>query len=180
MAENVKRVPYPDHPDRCQGMLGAQLAGQCTMFKSEGSQYCPLHGGNMVDLPGKSLNLYRIRKWQNRLSEFKTANGSRTLSEELALLRMILEETVNNCQSEMDLMLYSTKISDLVNDIKGLVLAADKLETKAGSLIGRTEGMVIAGKMVEIISRHVTDEKILNRMAEEISSAFVFNAISVE
>jgi len=173
----AEKVPYPDHPDRCQGINSAkgEQVGQCTLFKVPGSDFCSFHGGNKKAQADtlQELNLYRLKKFTNRLVEFKNANGARTIDEELAILRMVLEETVNKCNDEMELLLYSTKISELINDIKGLVISADKLATKARTTIGRSEAIVIAGKTVEIITRHIDDPAILAKIAEDITQAFI-------
>ncbi|SRR6266568_5497372 len=171
-----KRVPYVDHPDRCQGnQKGAYPGheGQCMFFKVQGDDYCQIHGGNLTNVATRSLNLYRIKKFDKRLGEFKIANGSRTIDEELALLRMMLEETVNKCEDSVELMLYSTKISEIIRDIKSLVLTADKLATKAGQLIGRNEAIVIAAKVIEIITAHISDPAILTKIGDDVALAFL-------
>lgn len=172
-----KRVPYPDHPDRCQGRspMGAGDVEQCSFVREPNSQYCFIHGGNKATAAAEkaSLNIYRIAKFQKRLQEFQVANGARTIDEELAILRMILEETINKCEDNMELLLYSTKISELIRDIKALVVVADKLATKSGMLIGRSEAIVIAGKVVDAISRHITDETALARISDELVNIFI-------
>lgn len=170
---DIKRVPYPDHPNRCQALTShsENSGGQCLYLTEEGKDYCIIHGG--TSRVNEALNLYRVRKFEKRLKDFTAANGARGIDEELAILRMVLEEVLNKCDSEMELLLYSTKISELVMDIKSLVLAADRLASKRGMLIGRAEGMVIAGQVVAIISKFISDETILTKIADEVGDAFL-------
>lgn len=174
MPEMVE-VPYPDHPERCQGRQNNKgREGQCLFFREEGSTFCIIHGAGFKNSAVKELNLYRIKKYQKRLLELKSANGARTIDEELAILRMVLEEILIKCEAEgdMGLLLYSIKISEMVRDIKNCVLVADKMATKAGQLIGRTEAIVIAGKVVQILSEEITDQSALGRIGERVLNAF--------
>ena len=179
---DVRPVPYPDHPNRCQaiaraGNASGEAGGQCMYFASENSSYCAIHGGNSGQQSAvkQEMNLYRVRKYQKRITDMKLANGARTIDEELAIMRMVLEEVLNKCELEgdMGLMLYSTKISELVNNIKNCVITADKLATRAGLLLGRSEALVIAGKVVQILSEEITDPAQLSRIAEKVSDAFI-------
>jgi hypothetical protein len=171
---NIQRVEYPDHPNRCQGLTNhpENPGGQCSYLAEEGKNYCILHGG-VSNGTNSSLNLYRVRKFEKRLKDFTTANGARGIDEELAIMRMVLEEVLNKCDTEMELLLFSTKISELVGDIRNLVMAADRLASKRGMLIGRAEGMVIAGQVVTIISKYISDEIILGKIADEVGEAFL-------
>lgn len=176
---DVKHVPYPDHPNRCQAIAQGNTAGgggQCMFFAVENSNYCQIHGGNKAQQAAvkNEMNLYRVAKYQKRITDLKTANGARTIDEELAIMRMILEEVLNKCEieGEMGLMLYSTKISELVNNIKGCVVTADKLATKAGMLLGRSEAIVIAGKVVQILSEEIEDPALLSKIADKVADAF--------
>jgi hypothetical protein len=170
-------VPYPDHPQRCQGRSSARGMDteQCSFIREPNSEYCFIHGGNKGNAAAenKSLGMYRLGKFEKRLRELQVANGARTIDEELSILRMILEETLNKCGDNMELLLYSTKISEIIINIKGLVVVADKLATKSGMLIGRSEAIVIAGKVVDCISRHITDESLLGAIAEDLVGIFI-------
>jgi len=172
----IKKVPYPDHPNRCQA-VGGSHGDQCFNLAAPESKYCLAHSGNfaVAQTQLKELNLYRVKKYEKRIREFKEANGARGLEEELAIMRMVLEEILLKCENEgeMGLLLYSTKISETVRDIKTLVLSVERLSSKAGLTIGRSQGVVLAGKVVDIISRHVTDMEALNRIANDIGEAFV-------
>ena len=178
MSDQVKDVPYPAHPERCQGIIRTNngFEGQCTHYRIEGSNYCIIHGGSVAQTqtPLKELNLYRVKKYMKRISELKTANAARTIDEELAILRMVLEETLERTEKEgdMGLLLYSQKISEIIRDIKSCVITADKLATKAGTLLGRSEAIVIAGKVIEILSTEVNDTEVLSRIADKVADAF--------
>ena len=175
-ASPVKKVPYPDHPHRCQA-IGGPGGNQCDNLSEPDTIYCLLHSGNIgpQQIVLKDLNLYRIKKYEKRIRDMKESAGARGLEEELAIMRMVLEEVLMKCdgEGEMGLLLYSTKISETIRDIKALVLSVDKLSTKAGLMIGRSQAVILAGKVVEIISKHITDQLMLGKIADEIGDAFI-------
>ena len=172
MKQTLCRVEAGD-PEQCQAM-NYQQGIQCR-FKSEpASKFCIMHGGHgsAESIRVADFNQYRFRKYQARHKEFTDSAKLRSVDEEIGVLRMVLEEIVNMCESSMDLMLYSQKISDLVRDITKCVIVSDKLATKAGMLIGRQEAMVIGNRVVDILATHITDEALLLKLADEISDAF--------
>jgi hypothetical protein len=171
--EGIERVDRPDHPDRCQG-IDKSTKSQCMNLKESGYEYCPLHNVIAKHHETKQqLQIYRFKKFERRLAEIKTANGSRSLDEELALMRMLLEEVVNKCGDSTDLLLYSNRMMELVTKIQGLVLSAQKLASQTGMLVGRAEALVIAGKVVETLSKRITDENLLTLIADDLQEIFL-------
>jgi hypothetical protein len=169
----LERVPN-GHPDQCE-TIRQGLGIQCNFKKVEGRRTCIMHGGNLGDAPArvKSLNSYRLGKYQKRMEDFAGASNLRSVDEEIGILRMVLEEVFLQCESDVDLLLYSQKIGDLVRDITKCVQVADKLATKSGMLIGRVEAMAIAEKVVNILPKYISDETILLKIAEELADAFL-------
>jgi len=140
----------------------------------EGILNCPVHARVEIKRAEvKSLNIYRIKKFERRLVEMKEATGARSLDEELALLRMVLEEVLNKCDSGVDLLLYSERIMDLISQVRATVQVAEKLATRTGMLVGRAEALQIAGTTVEIIARHIENDTLLAKIAEDLQMAFL-------
>ena len=178
MYENLERV-NDSHPNRCQAIRPG-VGTQCNFKSVEGGEVCLMHGGVHVEnsIRVASFNNYRLKKYQARMREFAESNHLRTVDEEIGILRLVLEEVLNRCEDGVDLLLYSQKIGDLVGDITKCVIVADKLVTKAGMLIGRSEAMTIAHKVIEVISNiGLTDEQLL-KVSEDISDAFVMKVQS--
>lgn len=175
MSDEIKHVPYPDHPNRCSARIGGPHEGQCKNFATPNGTSCVMHGGKLheVKIATESLGLYRVGRFNKRLNELKTHVGVRSLEDELAIMRMILEEILIKCDTTQELLLYSTRIGEVIADIRNLVISSEKLSSRTGMLVGRTEAVVLAGKVVEIMARHVKDETILGRIADEIIEVFV-------
>jgi len=157
-------------PRRCQGV---QKDGQCKYAAMEGSNFCPRHGGNKaIEAAEKeSLRQYRVAKWQQRIGEFADDDKVKGLREEIGVLRLLLEETLNMCKDSTDLLLYSSRINDTVMKIEKLVTSCHRLESATGALLDKTQALHLAGVIVEIIGRHVTDQEAVDAISNEIVSA---------
>lgn len=174
--QKLKRISNVDpfSERRCKGHHGS--VGQCPYEAIEGTELCARHTkGYLIDQQEKKkLNLYRIGRYEERVKELKEATGARTLDEELAILRMCLEEILVKCDSEgaNGILLWATKIGALVEQIKGTILATERLSIRSGLLLDRTQALAIGQLMIDVISEFVTDEDTLAKIASRLSMIF--------
>lgn len=159
-----------DDPSRCQAIF---KNGQCQFKSQDGSKYCAMHGGNKAGEVHNKLitRQYRLAQWQARVGEFAEHDSVKTLREEIGIARLLLENLVTQCQGPNDLLLYSSKIGEMVSRIEKLVQTCDRLETRMGMLLDKAGALHLASQMVEIITTHIEDEEIINQIATEIASA---------
>lgn len=158
----------PEDPNRCQGVIGK--GGQCDYRAEPESKYCIRHGGNKAGFAKdrQRLHDYRLQKWQERLNEFAASEVVTSLRGEVGVLRIMLEETLNMCQSPQDLHLYSSRIQDLVMKIDKVVNSIAKLDARAGNLLDKSGCLILAGQIVEIIGKYVKDGKQIDAISEEL------------
>lgn len=167
-AERMQRVE-DDDPLRCQGIT---KLGQCNIRAIEGSRFCPMHAGfGNKNAQRENVRNFRLSMWQSRMEEFADNDKVKSLREEIGILRILLEQTINKCNSETDLLLQTNRISDLVLKIEKVVLSCHRLEERTGLLIDKNAILQLAGVMIEIISKHVIDEDTLKVVGEEIIDA---------
>jgi len=135
-----------------------------------GADYCILHCGatHAASNKKKKANHYRLQVWQRRLEEFAGHGDVKSLRDEIGILRIVLEETLNSCQDSKDLLLYSAKISDLATKIEKLVTSCDRLEKNMGQMMDRPTALRFAAKLVDIVGRHVTDADMLDAISSEV------------
>jgi hypothetical protein len=157
-----------DAKDRCQGSCAL---GQCPYQASPGSKYCPRCGGNSQrdEQKAQSIRNYRLTQFHARVGEFADNDQIKSLREEIGILRMTLETILNRCQTDMEVILFSNKISDTVIKIEKLVATCHKLETATGQTMDQAKALHFAGTVVEVISRHVKDPEILAAISDEIT-----------
>lgn len=173
MAEDVDKYQRveEDDPLRCQAVTAN---GQCRIKAIDGSKYCPVHagGGNAAKAKEATRN-FRLTMWQARVGDFADNDGVKSLREEIGILRMLLEETLNRCKDPTELILYSNKISDLVMKVDKVVTSCHRLESATGQLLDKQAALNIASVIVAIVAKHVTDEDAMEAVANEIIAAIV-------
>ncbi len=165
-----KRVPE-DSPDRCQA-LGGQ--GQCPFGKVEGSNYCPRHGGNKgaQKLAIESKRLYQIAKFQERI-DFKANHPKvKSVTDELAVLRMTLEAKLNKIQDDQELVMQSSSITEMVTSIGKLAKLLTQIDKVTGESLDRNQAKAWVSMVISIISTYVTDPDLLTLISEDMMNAF--------
>lgn len=159
------------HPnERC---ISSNPNGQCPYVKQNETNYCVRHGANK-GLQAKQAEVqrnYRLKRWQDRVNDFADNDGIKSLREEVGILRILLEEMMNACKTSMDLLLYSSKMSDLVMKIEKLVTSCDRLENRMGILLSKDSVLHLASIYVQIINNHVTDPDIIEQISMEMATA---------
>lgn len=170
MAEGIVHVA-DDDPTRCQAITAN---GQCRIQRTEGSQYCTMHGGaDSQSVKQRIFRQYRLAQWQQRVDEFSDHDGVKSLREEIGICRMILESIITNCKDQTDLLLYSNKITDIIGRIEKLVVSCNRLESSMGMLLDKTAALNLASQIVTIIGEHVTDGNIIDAVANDITMAIL-------
>jgi hypothetical protein len=164
--ENITSVEA-DSPNRCQA---SSRTSQCKSPKVEGSDYCRMHGGASVEAAQKreGLRNYQLTKFNARLQQLGDSGEIKSLRDEIAILRMIMEERLNQCKDNMDLIYQSGPISDLVLKIERVVTSCHKLELSSGSLLDKQAIMQFGSELISLLSEEVKDETSLARISEKI------------
>lgn len=154
-----ERIERPDDPNRCQH-VGAK--GQCNLKKMEGSQFCRPHGGPIHEYAQKQKELqnYQIGKYQAILEQKRNSPELKTLNDEVAILRVTLEQRLKMCQTDVDLLTHSQAIADLVSRIERTVVACAKLEDKLGMTFDRARLIEFAQEIVSVLTDELTPEQL--------------------
>jgi len=178
-----------DDPMRCQAVSRAQ--GQCRMLSFAGLardghlataeeaeaaktvHNCPIHaGGDRMEIAKKrAVHSLRVGIWQKRLDEHAEDENVKTLRGEIGALRMLLEEIIAKCETQNDLILHSHRISDIATRIEKLVTACSRLEINSGLMLDKAAILTLAGKIVDVVSRHVTDPSALEDISGNLLEA---------
>lgn len=169
--QNWERVEE-DSPLRCQAVIPTK--GQCINKKMEGSDYCPAHGGNRGNskLKREQKRMYMIERYQQKLDAMQDHEGIKSLTSEIAVLRMILETRLKGCKDDMDLMLHSQSISNLVVNIEKLVTSCNRLDSQLGNMLDTTQAIQWMNAIVDIIGSHITDDDVLAEISDEILESY--------
>ena len=168
MAEGITKVEYDD-PRRCQA---STTTGQCPNKAMDECDFCKIHGHQQKrSIEKKKANLYRLHQWRSRINDFEGNEKAKSLTEEIGILRILLEEHINRCTSSADLLIASQQISELVIKIEKLVTSCNKLDITLGRHMDATQLMGFATKVITIISENIDDEATLQKISDSILSA---------
>lgn len=165
-----ERVTELDDPDRCQGV---SPKGQCINKAAENSTFCYAHGGNKAVEAAKKKEMfnYRLNKFKDRAEQFNSSDHVYNLKDEVAVLRIMLEEKWNAITDTQELLLRSGPLSDLITKITVVVEKCERLDNKLGNLLDKSKVMQLAQEIVEIIASEVDDPKVLDEITTRISQS---------
>lgn len=167
---DIKRADNPADPNRCQCV---NTQGQCNNKAVEGGTFCLAHGGNK-QLEAKEqaeLRNYRKSKWLGRISEHADSSGIKSLREEIGILRVLMEERLDACDTSLKLILQSQSIADLVMKIEHVVTSCHKLEDKLKAVVDRSQLLQFASMTIDIIASVISDEQMLTVISDKILAA---------
>jgi len=159
-----------DDENRCQHII--PTSGQCSLKACEGSKYCPAHGGNkgFQAKEKNELRNYRLSKFRSRIGELGNNDAILSLKDEIGILRLLIEEKINRCTDDTDLLLMSGPLSDLIMKVERVVCSCNKLESRLGNLLDKNAVIQFAQTVVNIVSKHC-DEEALVKISDEILGA---------
>jgi len=158
--ENIA-ITDADSPNRCQAVT---TKGQCRGVKEPGRETCRMHGGAQKS----GIKNYQLTKFKARLDRIAESPDLKSLRDEVAILRMMLEERLEQCKDSMDLIYSSGPISDLVSKIERTVVSCNKLELVSGALLDKQAIMQFGSELVALLGVEIKDEALLARLSEKI------------
>ena len=158
------------------------VTGQCKREAVPGQANCALHTEKLAGDPQKfSKRMYMIQNHDRRVrhATFSDHDELRTIREEIAIARTLLEERLNTIKTDADLIAACGPLNTLLLTIERLTTSCLKLDTTTGNLMARPTLLRIASDTVAIILQELKDipnheeivDKISRRMAEIIDSA---------
>lgn len=145
--------------------------GQCYHNAVEGSKYCAEHS---VDPQAGLKRQYMLNKakYRQRYSEFAESDDIRTLKDEIAILRMVMEERLNMVTNDSEMLASCGQIASLAITIERLVKSCHTLESRLGSLLAKPTLLGIANDIVQILLQELAYlpdyETLVDKISERI------------
>lgn len=156
--EVEKWLKSDDPALRCDFTIST--GAQCGNKAVPGVTRCPLHGANMQvkQAENRSIRMYRLAKFAQRKFEDKAGHDKlKTLHEEVALLKMLIEEKINACDDMTDLLLTSGPITEMVMKVQKLVESCDRLDHKAGNYLDRQKIQNLASGLMQVVADKINE-----------------------
>lgn len=169
----VKRAE-PGSDNQCQGTTAT---GQCPLEAVPNTPYCAMHNGNAVakSQERQSLNLYRVTKYKERIREHADHPKIRTLAEEIALVRILIEErlaTIANSDDPNMMLLHSGPLVAMIDRVRTLLETSVKLDEKLGVLLSQEQADAFTDTIMQILSEEIKDPDVLTRIAHRLVEAY--------
>ncbi len=176
MQNHYERVSDPADTRRCQKMTRrgqCELVGYQAVEDGPRAQFCLAHNGAMeLDQKEKKvMSNYNLGKYQQQVDEKAGSSTLKSLRDEIAIMRILLQTRMLKCKDDHDLMLHSGPLADLALKIDKVVNSCHRLDEKLGVMLDQTQAIQWATEIVEIVARHVEDEDAVRAIADEIQES---------
>jgi len=163
-----RELVEPDDPRRCQAVTNS---GQCNQKAVEGRQFCQYHHCNGNHKKDEAdLRNYRLTKFKAELDRHAGSPNIKSLRDEIGILRMVLEERLNQMQDAQDLIFNAGPIAMMVDKIERVVSSCHKLEAATGQLLDKQAILQFATQLITIISEEISDEEALSRLSDKVTN----------
>lgn len=137
----------------------------------EGTDLCARHGANKVLAKKAQENILEIKKDKLRARINVLASNPKryTLDEELGVLRLTLEEKLNNI-GENEIHMHSDGIATLVGQIQKLVDSCIKISRQLKLLMTPDDMNMVVQKLVDVLDDKIQDKDLMDEIANELLS----------
>jgi hypothetical protein len=124
----------------------------CEFERKPNSEYCVAHPYDYGPKDNKGLRQYVLNNTLGkRAGVFLNNPGSKSIAEELALLRAILELVLNKVKTEDDAILFIDRIDKSANTISKLIMDSQKIEERNKDLLDRATVFAIGDAILAIL-----------------------------
>jgi hypothetical protein len=162
----------PADPRRCKGNA---RDGQCGNLAEPGSEYCAACGGRDHSRE-QDRRQYLLTKaeYRKRIAELSDHDDVKSLRDEIAIARMLIEERLNNIQDRNDLLASCGPLNQLLLTVERLVKSAHVLEQNLGLLLSKEAVLRLAHQLGDIVTDVLREEQIpdFELVADEIFHRF--------
>jgi hypothetical protein len=113
----------------------------------------------------------KLKCWQKEAGELLDSAHVKNLRDEIAILRLMLQEQLNQCQDSHDLVLRSGPVADLILKIEKLVQSCHRLEVQTNQVLDRQSLMNLTDRLVHLLPEYVPADR-LDALAATIVELF--------
>jgi len=142
----------------------------CTWEVVKGQTHCAKHGGcvELKNAEKSKVRTYTLTKFRAQMTHFLDDDNIKGLREEIGILRIVLQERLNMCESSVDLLSHAHTIGDLAMKIEKLVSSCNKIEKSLGQYLDQNAIVQLGMEVVAIVTKHVDDTKAIENIADDL------------
>lgn len=158
--------------DRCQH---SHDSAQCGRAKIEGSRFCDQHvRSGMSGLEAKKTRQYLLAdaRYSNRLATFSEHDDLKSLREEVAFARMLIEKRFNMVTCDTELLAACGTLNTLLLTVERLVKSCNQVERNLGSMLSKPSVLTLGREIIAVIVEELDGiddyEDIVDKISERI------------
>lgn len=145
---------------------------QCARLCDDGFDYCSFHNsGQIIKLKKDETRNYLLTRWRAEVDHYANHSQVKSLREEIGILRLLMQTTLNKCLDENDLLIHTPRIMELTQRLERTIDTCNRLEEKTQFLVDKTQIIMLAEQILMIFSEFVPDTNILGKVAARIQEA---------
>jgi hypothetical protein len=120
----------------------------------------------------KAINRYKLQFYKLRHQELKKIEDFTNLTDEISILRILIEERLNMIEGPADVIAHSGAISDLIAKCDKLAGTIDKLQKSSGQVLDKQAILQFAEEVIGIIQDCIPeDPALMGTIADRIIGA---------
>jgi len=170
-------MSLPSPEKRCQHVNDD---AQCPLERVEGSNYCHTHDAHALQrLEDKKVRQYLLTEAQysNRLAALSDHDDIKSLREEIAFARMLIEKRFNMIHDDGDLLAACGTLNTLLLTVERLVKSCNLVERNLGTLLSKPSVLTLGREIIQIIVEELEDiaehDEIIDRIGDRIISVIL-------
>ncbi len=173
----IKRAPTPDDPHRCQS---STKMGQCPNLAYSPSpdvfvgDKCVMHGGHSAAVRHhtEETKQYKISKYASRIHDFATNPNVKSLREEIALIRILIEERMNAIKpgDDFGIIQAAGPVSELISKLERVIRTSQALEEKSGYVLDRTKVIQMCDQVLTVVIENLLALELPEEKSEALLS----------
>lgn len=150
----MQLITRPDDPNRCQASSGS---AQCNGVAIEGGKFCPRHNTTSIaQTPARLRQYHLINSYlKPGYEHFAENENIKSLRDEVALARALLERRTNLINSDADLLANSGAVNQQLLVLQKLVTSMHTLDKSLDNLISREALLVCAQALYNIVAEEL-------------------------
>lgn len=148
--------------------------GECPFKRIEGTKYCGRHGAGfqLTQQAKEDTRLYLVARWQEQIGQKVEHPKSKTLGEEVGIIRMLIQQRLEACKDESDLLMSSHSITQMLTTAEKLVASHHKIEKERALLLDPDRAFKLANDIVGVITTYIDDLDILKLITDDVTQLF--------
>lgn len=166
----MDRVTDPADPSRCQQ---SNREAQCTYRAEPGDSYCARHlGKNREEPQNREMYMLTNARLRSRKSAFHEHDEIKSLREEIALSRAMIEERLRLVTNDAEMLAAMNPVHQYLLTVERLVKSAHLLEQNLGTLLAKPTLLKIGQEICQIVVEELRGvegyEEIVDRITDRI------------